>query len=210
MPYACISSGNMKLGSVHSISLPPIKTCAKRLPCHKMCYARQSYKQYPGVRRAYDRNLARWKSDPDRYFGSIAWQIVDKGLLFFRWHVSGDIPAKSYIQGMIDVANKVPGCRFLAFTKRYDWVSGIRFPRNLTVVLSAWPGVKLPKTTRPIAFMQDGCESRSRAKTALHCPGGCQNCGRCWILPQLKRDVVFPLHSGPIASAKARRLRKTG
>ena len=201
--FATLSQGNQKLGSVVSVSLPPIITCGKKLPCFKDCYGHHQYKQYPNVRLAYDRNLRRWKANPDRYFGSIIWQIKKRNVEMFRWHVAGDIPAKSYIDGIIRVGLAVPDCRFLLFTKRYDWVAGIRFPKNVSVILSVWPGLPLPKSTRPRAFLQNGLEKR--AQGALSCPGGCETCGRCWVLPKIKRDVVFPLHAGWIASLKARK-----
>ena len=207
--YATLSEGNSKLGAVPSVSLPPIVTCSKNLPCYKNCYALQQYKQYPNTRRAYDRNLRRWKSNPDRYFGSIIWQIRRKGIVLFRWHVSGDIPALSYIKGMIRVAEALPGTRFLVFTKRYDWVKGVQFPKNVSMVLSAWPGLPLPKTSLPIAFMCDESNPDPRIKNALSCPGGCESCAKCWLLQRLQKNVVFPLHSGAIASAKARKNRKS-
>lgn len=206
MPYATISDGNFKLGSIRSISLPPIITCPRGTPCSKQCYALQSYRQYPVVLLAWTRNLRRWRENPDRYFRSIIWQIKKRNLKFFRWHSGGDIPSPQYLQGMIEVAKALSSCKFLCFTKRYSWISGIRFPSNLTMVVSAWPGVKLPCTTRPIAFMDDGNEAR--IKNAISCPGNCQDCGMCWALPGLKKNVVFPLHSGVIASANARRGKK--
>jgi len=205
--YAAISSRNSKMGAVPSVSLPPIKTCAPGLPCFKHCYAKQQYAQYPTVRNAYNRNLARYLSDPSRYFGSVAWYIRRKKLGMFRFNVSGDLPDRAYLDGVIQVAKALPDCKFLIFTKKYELVKGVRMPKNLTLVLSAWPAMKLPRTTRPIAFM-DHNGNEPRAKGAIQCKGGCATCGLCWHLRMSKRNVVFPLHSGALASAKARRQRK--
>jgi hypothetical protein len=204
--YAAISTGNTKMGAVPSVSLPPIKTCAPGLPCFKYCYAKQNYIQFPIVKRAYDRNLARYLANPDRYFRSILWYVRTKKLDMFRWHVSGDVPSTEYLRGMIRVANLAPNCKFLAFTKKYELVKGVEFPKNLTVVLSAWPKVKLPRTRLPKAFVQDGNERRRR--NAIQCQGGCSTCGLCWNLRMSKRNVMFPLHGGWVNSAKARRERK--
>lgn len=205
MPYATLSEGNSKLGSIHSISLPPVLTCAKNLPCYKGCYARQQYRQYPGVRNSYNRNFRRWQNNPTRYFNSIIWQIKKKEIQRFRWHVGGDIPCPSYVKGMIQVAKEIPDCKFLVFTKQYDMVKG-NFPKNMSVVLSVWPGLRMPKSKKPLAFMDDGSETRIR--NAESCPGNCSNCFKCWNLSSLKKNMVFDFHSGPLASAKARKAKR--
>ena len=205
--YSTISEGNFKMGNVPSISLPPIKTCSPGLPCFKHCYAKQSYIQFPTVRQALDRNLARYIADPKRYFGSVAWYIRRKKLGMFRWHTSGDLPDANYLTGVIQVAKALPDCKFLIFTKKYELVKGVRMPKNLTLVLSAWPTIKLPRTRRPIAFMRDSANDK-RIKNAIECQGGCATCSLCWNLRMSNRNVMFPLHSGAIASAKARKARK--
>jgi hypothetical protein len=65
---------------------------------------------------------------------------------------------------------------------------------NLAVIFSAWPGVRIhnPHGHR-IAWMQDGTEYRV-PKDAVRCPGNCEECGICFRLPKLGRDVVFHKH----------------
>lgn len=192
MGYATISNGNTKLGSIPSLSLPPMLTCEKGLPCYRDCYARQAYNQYPLTEAAYDRNVLNAYNNPDRFFRSVAWWLRTNKPTMFRWHSSGDIPAVWYLDGMVTLAKQFPDVRFLCFTKRYKFVARRRFPKNLSVVLSVWPGMKLPRTTRPLCFVDDGRENR--IKNAIPCSGGCDSCGMCWYLPELNRNVVIKLH----------------
>ena len=52
--------------------------------------------------------------------------------------------------------------------------------------------MRLPKTTLPLAYMQDGTEKR--VTNALECPGNCETCGMCWNLKSLNKNVVFKKH----------------
>lgn len=191
-----ISDKNSKMGRIPSISLTPGESCPAGVPCLSQgCYALKAYKQYPATRAAYDRNLAIYRQDPDDYFSQVlAW--LDKARPdYFRWHVAGDIPDGGYIYGMDRIAVALPGTRFLAFTKRYNWFCGRPGPApNLTIVWSAWPGLDMPKNRPfPVAWMDNGQDGRIPAD-ALPCPGNCENCGMCWSLPELGRDVVFKKH----------------
>jgi hypothetical protein len=68
---------------------------------------------------------------------------------------------------------------------------------NLSIVLSSWTNLTLPKRTAanwyPIAWFQDGTEKRI-SKDTIECFGNCEYCGMCWNLSNLKRDVVFYKH----------------
>lgn len=209
MPYATISPTNSKLGRIPNISLSPIQTCCSDAPCRRDCYAMQAYRLYPAAQRAWDRNLKNWKDDSRRYFDSILGQIVEKRYRFFRWHVGGDIPSVEYLDEMVQIAKAVPTCKFLCFTKRYSWVVGKRFPKNFTMVLSGWPGYPMPRTCKPKAWMRDERQPDRRIKNAIECPGGCANCGMCWNLPALGKNVVFEYHQGWLASVRARQAKKT-
>lgn len=88
-----ISSGNIKLGSIPNINLPPILTCNKDVPCASDgCYALKAYKQYPNVRSAWHHNLEEFKRDSVKFFNDVTSQLKKKkSLRRFRWHSSGDI-----------------------------------------------------------------------------------------------------------------------
>jgi hypothetical protein len=183
-----ISPGNMKLGKISNISLPPIKTCVKGVPCADgKCYALKAWRQYPGVRKAWQDNLQCYIEDQDNYFAYIAGYIHSKGLKHFRWHVGGDIPDRDYLRGMIAVAAVSPDTLFLAYTKRYDYFP-TDLPKNLRIVLSAWPGYPLPDANMPIAWLS---HDHRRVNGAIECPNNCDKCLKCF---GTTKDVVFHIH----------------
>lgn len=137
-----ISGGNSKMGSIPSLSLPPIKTCRADAPCTKKCYAARLFKRYKNTALAYERNLQAWKENPNGFeIQVIAAAITTR---FFRWHVSGDIVDSTYFAMMCSVARKCPDTKFLVFTKRWDIVNPLHktIPSNLQIVYSAWPGLE--------------------------------------------------------------------
>ena len=190
-----ISDGNIKMGSIPSISLPPIVTCNKKAPCTKSgCYALKSFRIYPSVRQAYNKNLDTFKRSPKEYFNAIDAWLKIKGPSIFRFHVAGDIPNLTYLSGMIQIAKNNPEIKFLAFSKRYDIITAAAYiPENLSIIASAWTGLEMPKHSFPIAWLNDGIENRI-PKDAIECHGNCETCGMCWELKTIKRDVYFNKH----------------
>lgn len=89
-----LSEGNIKLGKILNVNLPPVVTCSRDVPCSTNgCYALKSFKQYPNVRKAWESNLELYNCNSTKYFESIIDQIKRKRKLpkRFRWHSSGDI-----------------------------------------------------------------------------------------------------------------------
>jgi hypothetical protein len=70
-------------------------------------------------------------------------------------------------------------------------------PENLTVVLSAWPGVKIAKGILrgfPVAWMRDPKNPDPRIPAdARECDGGCDKCLLCWGLKP-GESVFFNKH----------------
>ncbi len=185
-----ISKGNIKLGKIANISLSPIKSCGK-LPCNKDCYSIKAYRIYPIARKAWDNNLKTYTEKPDFFFDEVDKFFSDGKTRFFRWQQAGDIPDQSYLDGMVKIAKKYPDIKYLAFTKKY-YLDYSDIPYNLQIIFSAWPGHKIPLDIMPIAFMQDGTEDR--VVNTIECPGNCENCGLCWSLGKLNKNVVFYKH----------------
>ena len=87
-----ISSGNIKLGQIPNINLPPVVSCAAGVPCKNKCYAMKAYRAYPTARNAWNDNLNLYNLNKDEYFASIIKQLKRKKHFDrFRWHSSGDI-----------------------------------------------------------------------------------------------------------------------
>lgn len=192
----CISAGNMKLGKMANFSLTPGQTCSKAAcsTCYvEGCYARKAYRLYPQTKTAWDKNTEFAKENIPELKAQLSSYFAKSQPRFFRIHVAGDFVSKEYAEMWRDVIAGAPGTRFLAFTKQYEIAKAIEWPENVAMIFSAWPGLEFDRTGFNVAWMDDGTETRVPAD-AIMCPGSCENCGMCFQLPELKRDVVFHKH----------------
>lgn len=211
-----ISEGNRKMGMIPSVSLPPIISCAIDVPCKRMCYVIKNMAFRPLILRSYEKNWNVLFKNRDQYFDAIRNRVI-RNLIYFRYHVGGDIPDQDYYDRMIHLAKQVPDVKFLAMTKSYmtsnyrKWRlegyphGGPDFtnedidygdpPDNLSILISAWPGYPIPERLKdfPIAFMQDGTEDRI-PKNAFLCPHGCDLCHACWDAKKRGIDIILPKH----------------
>ena len=179
-----ISAGNMKLGAIMNISLPPVVTCHNCHSCKNYCYAIRSYNRLPDTATAWNENLLLFKTDPNRYFYEISRAV--KTQRFFRWHVSGDIVNDLYLAGMIKVAYENPKCEFLAFTKAYEIVNNAVdtwaiIPSNLHLLFSAAPGNEMHNPHKipecHINFEDTALNTYcGGAEYEYHCTGNCTEC----------------------------------
>lgn len=197
-----ISTSISKLGTIPAINLPAGLSCRPDAPCFKDCYARKGRFRFENVRQSVANNFACWKENPFLYRTTVQWYAMQNR--FFRWHSSGDVPDESYLSMMFDVAEAVPSCQFLAFTKRYEWVNSLLArrakPVNLSLVLSAW-GKWIPQNPfdLPVAYvkLKSGEGSDLIPADAIPCSGSCANCvsGKvcCWTLER-GQSVVFNQH----------------
>lgn len=198
--HVSISKGNIKMGAIPSVSLPAIKTC-RSCDCNSICYAAKIERLRPVVAKAYQNNWEILQEDPEKY-----WREVEAAIKlsqFFRFHVSGDIPRKDYLDRMIEVCDRNQHCQVLCFTKRYELVNdsvagGARPPGNLHVIFSGWRGLKM---NNPYGFPEahvrykDGCTTAR--EDAVQCGGNCTECALtdcgCWTL-RPGEQVVFDQH----------------
>lgn len=191
----CLSNGNMKVGKIKNISLPPITTCIT-CGCNQKCYALKSWRQYPNVKEGWTRNYEFYKSNKEEYFFEVMNSLAGKKIDYFRWHVGGDIPDRKYLRGMAFVALHRSDIKFLCFTKKYDLLNEF-IPENLSIVASAWKDLKIPaevKKNFPIAYVRDAKDLDARIpEDAFECPGSCSNCKKCW---EAKKggSIVFNIH----------------
>ena len=192
------SLGNTKMGAIASISLAPIKSCVKGVPCAKcgQCYALRIYSQYSQVKNAWDINYLSAKNNPKGYFDNIRLFLSDYYKNnFFRWHVSGDILNQSYLNNMVKIANEFKHISFLAFTKNY-YLNYKNIPENLQINFSAWANYPMPKKTKmPVVYVNDKHNQDVRIPNdAIHCKGNCEKCAICWKLNKLNKSVVIDKH----------------
>lgn len=183
-----ISNGNIKMGEIKSVSLPPVITCAENCTCAKKCYAMRMYRRFPQTKEAYNNNLELFQTNPEEY-----WKQINDTLYasrFFRFHVSGDIPTYEYLLDMVKSAYNNPHCEILVFTKRYSFVNkmldkGIMIPNNLHIIFSEWTGMKMENPYNlPVAHVIfKGEEPKANWNI---CSGNCLECAKsrknCWAL----------------------------
>lgn len=200
--HISISPGNVKMGSIPSISLPPLVTCAPEACklCGKKCYARRMTRFHTSVREAYERNLRILRENPDKF-----WHEVNASLAlnsYFRFHVSGDIPDAAYLGQMITYAGINAHCQILCFTKKYAlvnaWLEEHELPDNLHLIFSAWRGLPMHNPhSLPEAhvFYRDGFTTASDG--ARYCSGNCTECAiegkNCWVM-QRGEQIIFKEH----------------
>lgn len=202
MNYVCISKGNTKMGSIQSVSLPPIVTCREGCTCAKKCYAAKLARLRPSVRESYQRNLQILKSNPDLYWATVQQAVATSK--FFRFHVSGDIVDYEYFLKMIEIANAYTTTQILCFTKQFELVNrfldeGGDIPSNLHLIFSGWPGINMQnkhKLPEAHVVFKDGTTTGDLAR-AKECGGNCTTCaitdGGCWTLSR-GEQVIFAEH----------------
>ena len=192
-----ISPRNNKLGKIPNISTVPVKDCGDCDHCRADCYALKAWRQYPAVRKAWGGNSKAFRNNPAAAFSQVQDHFAKayargKAPRFFRIHVAGDFLDQAYLNNWADIAGNFNETKFLAFTKMSLDYSNV--PSNLTIIHSQWPGrpvtSDIPGTR---AWVQDGTETRIPAD-AIECPGLCDDCGMCWDLPDIGKDIFFHSH----------------
>ena len=187
------SEGNTKTGLIRSVSLPPVITCDKNLPCYKACYARKN-QRYPNVKKSYAENLEYYKENPDGFFADLERLFKISG--WFRMHVGGDIPDPEYFKRLVKASENAPKCDILIFTKK-AWIingyiaDGGRIPKNLHIIFSAWLDWK-PENPYNFPMTNIFVDPSELPKKAIVCGGNCENCicsgVGCW---QLKKGQTL-------------------
>jgi hypothetical protein len=204
--HVSISRGNAKMGSIPSVSLPPVKTCSPEAVkfCGRKCYVkRYVMRRQKTVGAAYERNLYLLNNDPVKF-----WREVNAAVAMathFRFGVSGDIPNMAYLLNMAYIANCNPHCEILCFTKQYNIVNLYlkklklhKLPKNLHIILSAWKGLPMENPYNlPEAhvFFKDGTTTAKDG--ARYCSGNCYECAvtnaNCWSLKK-GEQIIFKEH----------------
>lgn len=199
-----ISLNNSKLGDkIPSLSFPAVVTCNPEAPCFKECYARKGYMAFhqKGV---YLDNYNEYKADPRAFFDNLQQWINNEDCIykFFRYFASGDIPDPGFLRGMVETAEKCPQTKFLAFTKRFNFVNdflsnGGTIPANLKIIFSHWcKGFEVPNPYGlpcTYVYFKDATKNDAIPEFAIPCTGSCKTCKACWDL-QPGQSVYFKQH----------------
>lgn len=192
-----ISEGNSKIGGIPNLSLPPVDSCRPDAPCiQEGCYALNICKRWPSVMESWRHNLNLYKTNPDQFFHDLALYLSFHNPKRFRLHVGGDFPDAVYFLRMAEVFAAYPGTSVLCFTKRYD-LPLYAVPRNMKIILSAWPGLDLPLdwALYPVAWLEEDLRAPGDGQIRIICPGGCEDCGHaCWDAVSADLPVVFKKH----------------
>jgi len=171
-----ISKGNSKVGNIPSISLPPVTTCVKNVPCVSHCYAINISRRFKHVKKQWQHNLFEYKDDSGIYFNTI-FQFLDINRPpYFRFHIGGDCPDEYYANQVVKISSQFNKTNFLLFTKRYNWFSTV--PHNLSVMLSMWAYIKEPVSPFRKAWVRG--DLRTVGKELYACKGKCTDCLYCY------------------------------
>jgi len=187
------SLGNRKTGDlVPSVSLIPVADCGNCAVCSHGCYDVRNVCYQTTVQKSRANNSAIAHADMERFFSEVYDFVVKKRCEFFRYHVGADILDYWYLQHMVDIAERVPDCQFLAFTKMYDLVNfhlkkNGTLPANLHIIFSDWRGARFDNPfDLPVSspLWPDGTTGSHCTDSRFLCPGNCSECGRnhagCW------------------------------
>ena len=179
----CISEGNVKIGRVMNVSLPPILSCANCAGCSRLCYDIKACAQYPNtVIDARMRNMSILTRDRARYFALIDAAISRRrSHKYFRWHVAGDIVDIDYFDNMVRIARRHPDFVFWTYTKNYKVVNAWcaehgrdAIPANFSIMFSEWRGMPMDN---PYNFPQFSVVFKDEEKPqGFYCPGNCDIC----------------------------------
>jgi hypothetical protein len=184
----CISKGNVKIGKVMNVSLPPILSCANCSGCSRLCYDIKACAQYPNtVISARMRNYSILKRDRARYFALIEQAISRRRKnKYFRWHVAGDIVDIDYFDNMVRIAREHDDFTFWTYTKNYRVVNAWcaehgreNIPRNFSIMFSEWRGMPMdnPYHFPEFSVLFDGEKCpRGAWSCNLDGKGNCENC----------------------------------
>lgn len=182
----------------------PRCTCRADAPCKQLCYAGKGAQKIANVQAAYSRNFRIYTEDPEGFFEQMYYKIKFSGLSKVRLFDSGDFPDMNFIHRLIDLCNKTPQVKYMAFTKRYELINEYivcngPLPDNLNIIFSAWD--KLWNVPNPfnlgVAYIDfdDKRLNPDIPNNAFICPAKemtCSACGVCWN--KNVKSVVFKQH----------------
>ncbi len=188
-----LTRGNSKLDkSIFNWSITPIKSCLNCEDCKKSCYAIKSYRFYPTVKLAWDRNLILAKNGD---FVSMVVNQLKKARTCkaVRIHVAGDFFDQNYINSWEKIILLFPNIKFYCYSKVMEIL-------NFTAIMAA-PNFNIINSIAPDGGVNFGNQDRVnelKDMGYLVCPvtnGDTDiQCGRNCSLCLTHRKVCFIEH----------------
>lgn len=113
--------------------------CGKR----GVCYAIDSFVQYPAVTVNRVENTMQLRSDIDQHFEDIKAAIIKNKVNIVRYTESGEFESQEHFDKFIDLALGMPEVHFYAYTKNYTvlrtyFSRGLELPANVVILISVW------------------------------------------------------------------------
>ena len=191
--FKILQNGNSKLKNMLVYSHTPIKGCLDCSTCFSTCYAVKSYKQYPSVKKAWDRNLDLARNDISEFITKTTLELLKTKKSVVRIHSSGDFISQEYVEAWYLIAREFPLIQFYTYTKSYNRFdfSNLESLSNVNIILS-FIGDKLnygdfahcnDLVTNHGAFL---CPSTNRGE-GVTCGNGCDYCFT-------NKNVCFLIH----------------
>ena len=119
--------------------------CGKR----GICYAIDSYCQYPAVTLNRVENTIQLRLNPEKHFQDIKQSIIDNKINTVRYTESGEIIDYAHFERIINLCNDLKSVNFYLYTKNYKVLYTYfskydDLPENLVILISIWKetGVK--------------------------------------------------------------------
>lgn len=178
-----LTRGNSKLHkSIFGFSLTPVKSCINCSKCKDTCYAIQSYKQYPNVKIAWDRNFEMAKD------GSFVEHVVAqlskaRSVEVVRIHVAGDFFNQNYINQWNKIVKMFPALKFYAYTKTIGMLDykEILKNENMNIInsIASDGGVNYGDADRIDALVKLGykvCPATVKSNGKVVCGKDCKIC----------------------------------
>lgn len=189
----------------YSWDLPPNISCPVQSEICRLCYAKKGHFVRPAAK---DLRYHNFHALVDKGYGNwILWileELDKRNIKYFRWHSSGDVFCKQYLDAIYTVCRSLPSIKFWMPSHNYP-IFEERPPKNLQVHLSCMQGTtqerncKKHKGTRiKLAYMYT--EKPPRRTYVCPCSGkdparpkNCDeaDCRRCW---NKDASVAFHYH----------------
>lgn len=110
--------------------------------CKEKCYAIKNQKFRNSNIPQWAENTILAREDVNLFFDEIQNFLNKSFISAIRFHAFGEIPSKTYLNKMIELAKNNPYVQFYTYTKRYSWVEDTlkekELPTNLSILISIW------------------------------------------------------------------------